>query len=201
MVCRIAVPRPEDRVAGRRPVRVTQFDDAPDADRLGRDVLEIGDAGPCEVALERPLLGHEDLLVLLRHLVFGILAQIAVLARRRDRARILRDLLRDDGLILLAPAVVACARNEELLLAALAIACDKGLDVGEDLDEAGQERLFRKLLETLVQQESVCQIARGLGVGRREEVPDQVRIIAQDVGERDAAGACGLERLVVDSEE
>ena len=65
----IAVPCPEDGVAGARPIGVPQFDDAPDSDRVGRHILEVCDAGAGEVALEHALLGHEDLLVLLRHLV------------------------------------------------------------------------------------------------------------------------------------
>jgi hypothetical protein len=103
----IAVPDPEDRVAGRgaRPGPGPR----PRCRRspARRGVLEVGDARAGELALELALLGHEDLLVLLGHLVLGVLAQVAVLARRGDGLRVLGDLLGDDGLVLLALALEA----------------------------------------------------------------------------------------------
>jgi hypothetical protein len=103
----IAVPDPEDRVAGRPAVRHLHLDDAADADLFDRRVLEVGDSCPRQLALERSLLRHQDLLVLLGHLVLGVLAKVAVLAGRRDRLGVLGDLLRNDGLVLVAPALEA----------------------------------------------------------------------------------------------
>jgi hypothetical protein len=124
-----------------------------------------------------------------------------VLAGRGDRLRVLGDLLGDDGLVLLALALEALPGDEELLLLALGVRGDERLDVREDLDEAGEERLLRQLLEALVEEEGVGEVARGLGIGRRKEVGDQLGVVAQDVAEGDPAGARGLEGLVVDREE
>ena len=183
------------------PSGTLDLDDAADADLLDGGVLEVGDPGAGELALELALLGHEDLLVLLGHLVLGVLAQVAVLAGRGDRLGVLGDLLGDDGLVLLALALEAVAGDEELLLLGLGVGGDQRLDVREDLDEAGEERLLGQLLEALVQEEGVREVAGRLGVGGREQVGDQLGVVAQDVAERDAAGAGGLEGLVVDREE
>ena len=53
MLLGVAVPGSQDGVAGDRPGLVPQLDDAPDPDLVERGVLEVGDAGPREVALER----------------------------------------------------------------------------------------------------------------------------------------------------
>src|ERR1017187_7809555 len=99
-------------------------------------------------------------------ILLGVLAQVPVLAGGGDRLGILGDLLRDDRLILLALALEALARDEQLLLLALGVRGDKRLDVREDLDEAGEKRLLGQLLEALVQEERVGEVARRLGIGR-----------------------------------
>jgi hypothetical protein len=107
----------------------------------------------------------------------------------------------DDVLVFGALPLVAVAGDEELLVARLGIAGDEGLEGGEQLDEAGEQRLLGELLEALVEEQGVGEVAGRLGVGGGEEVGNEVGIVAEGLGQRDAAGAGGLEGLVVDGEE
>ena len=202
MFLRIAVPETQDGVAHDLAAgTLAQLNHTARADLVGAGILEIGDSHLGEVALKLGFLGHQELLVLLGHLVSCILAQVALFACAGDGAGILRNLLGDDDIIFLAPAFVALPRHEQLLVLGLAVAGHQRLDGREGLDEAGEQRFFRQLLETLVEQEGVGEIARGLRVGGGEEVGDEIGVVAEDLGQRNAAGAGGLQRLVVDGEE
>ena len=92
-------------------------------------------------------------------------------------------------------------RNQQLLFLALGVGRDERLDLREDFDEAGEQRLLRQLLEPLIQHQRVREIAGRFRISGGEQVSDQVGVFAQDVGQRNAARAGGLQRLVVDREE
>ena len=133
-------PYPGGNVYGASKAYVRQFSLNLRADLAGTDVrvsnIEPGlcgdtefsnvrfkgdDARAAKLAFKLRLLGHEDCLVLLGHLVLGVLLEIAVLAGDRDRLGILGDFLGDDDLVLLALAIVARAGNQQLLFLALRI--------------------------------------------------------------------------------
>src|SRR5690606_31878352 len=71
----------------------------------------------------------------------------------------------------------------------------------EAFADAGEQGLFGEVLEALVEHEGVGEVAGGLGVGGGQEVGDEVGVVAEDFGQGDAAGAGGLEGLVVDGVE
>src|SRR5690606_41999765 len=71
----------------------------------------------------------------------------------------------------------------------------------EAFADAGEQGLFGEVLEARVGHGGGVEVAGGLGVGGGQEVGDEVGVVAEDFGQGDAAGAGGLEGLVVDGVE
>ena len=126
---------------------------------------EIGDPRVGEVFFKLGLLRHEDLLVLLGHLVFGVFLQVAVLTGRGDGLGVFRNLLGNDGFVFVVLTFVAITGNQEGLFLAFGISCDQRLDCGEDFNEAREERLLGELFEALVEHQRVGQIASRFRIG------------------------------------
>ena len=92
-------------------------------------------------------------------------------------------------------------RNQQLLFLALRVRRNERLDLREDFDESGEERLLRQLFEPLIQHQRVCEIAGRFWISGREQVSDQIGVLAQDVRQRNASRAGRLQSLVIDREE
>ena len=82
----------------------------------------------------------------------------------------------------------------------------EALDVRLDLGETGEEGLLRHLVEALAAHHRAGEVEDRLAVGllafgRREDVRDQLLVLDELVGQRDAGGRIGFERLGVDRRE
>ena len=58
---------------------------------------------------------------------------------------------------------------------------DERLDICENFDEAGEDGLLVQLLEALVEQEGIGQVARRFRIGGGEQVADQIGVVAEDL--------------------
>ena len=184
----VAVPSAEHLVGGGLPVgQVLEGNDAAHANLVSGGLAEVGDTSTAEFFLELGLLRHEHRLVLLGHFVFGVLLEIAVLAGSGDGLGVLGNLFGNDLVVFRMAALVAFTGDQQRFFFALRIGGHEGLDAGEDFDEASEQRLLGQFLEALVEHQGVGQIAGDLGIGRGEEVGDQVGVLAQDVGQRNSS--------------
>jgi hypothetical protein len=52
------------------------------------------------------------------------------------------------------------------------------LDRGENLDEAGEQRLLGELFKALVEQKCIREIAGGFWIGGRKQIADELGVIA-----------------------
>ena len=145
---------------------------------------------------------RRDFVVLARHLVFGVFAQVAELARGFDCGLARGQLVLDDVLELFAARLQAPGGDEKpLFLRVGRFRRNERLDAREDFYYAREYRLLRKVFKALVEQKRLGEVARGVGGGAFEHVPYEVLVVAERVGERDSRGrhhGFALEGLVVD---
>ena len=207
VLLRFAVPGAEQVVGELRLVGAAAEDHAgADADGFRVGFLEVGDLGLLQQRVELGAAGGEGVVVLAGHLVFGIFLQVAEFLGELDGLLDRGEAHLDDIFELTLLLFLRVLGDEEFLLfgfGAGVLGLGEALDVRLDLGETGEEGLLGHLVEALAAHHRAGEVEDGLAVGLLavggdEDVRDELLVLDQFVGERDAGRGIGLEGLRVD---